>query len=113
MYRSGYPNKKNHNFLKKLGLKSILYASPRTPHPPSRARYLCPEDYSEVNVEFLKQHGIQLLHFGIAGNKEPFVDIPDEVIRDALVALLGAHHLPEATLRHCSLLAQMCAIIPS
>jgi len=40
-------------------------------------------------VEFLKQHGIQLLHFGIAGNKEPFVDIPDEVIRDALVALLG------------------------
>lgn len=42
-------------------------------------------------MEFLKQHGIQLLHFGIAGNKEPFVDIPDEVIRDALSALLGAH----------------------
>jgi hypothetical protein len=25
VYRSGYPNKKNHSFLKKLKLKSILY----------------------------------------------------------------------------------------
>jgi hypothetical protein len=35
-YRSGYPNKKNFPFLKKMGLKSILY--------------LCPEAYPDENL---------------------------------------------------------------
>ena len=56
-------------------------------------------------MEFLKQHGIQLLHFGIAGNKEPFVDIPDEVIRDALSALLGAQCMVGCSAELCD---QMC-----
>eukprot|EP01112_Ceratiomyxa_fruticulosa_P015011 TRINITY_DN4366_c0_g1_i1.p1 TRINITY_DN4366_c0_g1~~TRINITY_DN4366_c0_g1_i1.p1 ORF type:complete len:190 (+),score=27.10 TRINITY_DN4366_c0_g1_i1:749-1318(+) len=86
IYRSGYPNKKNHPFLKKLGLKSILY--------------LCPEEYSESNQHFLSKHGIKLLHYRIVGNKEPFVEIPDEIIRDALVDLLDVRNHP--LLIHCN-----------
>jgi len=86
VYRSGYPNKKNHPFLKKLGLKSILY--------------LCPEEYSETNQNFLRKHGIKLFHYRIVGNKEPFVDIPEEVIRDALVDLLDERNHP--ILIHCN-----------
>lgn len=54
-------------------------------------------------MEFVNKNNIKLFHFGIAGNKvvyinnwivfnynkEPFVDIPPNVIRDALVQLLG------------------------
>jgi len=86
IYRSGYPNKKNHPFLKKLGLKSILY--------------LCPEEYSETNQNFIRKHGIKLFHYRIVGNKEPFVDIPEEVIRDALVDLLDVRNHP--ILIHCN-----------
>jgi protein tyrosine/serine phosphatase len=85
VYRSGYPNKRNHAFLKKLKLKSILY--------------LCPEAYSEDNTEFIEKSGIRLLHFGINGNKEPFVDMPVDVIRQALREMLDVRNQP--LLIHC------------
>jgi tyrosine-protein phosphatase SIW14 len=75
VYRSGYPNKKNLPFLHKLRLRSVVY--------------LCPEPYPEANKEFMEKNGINIFHFGIEGNKEPFVDIPEDVIRDALKVLLG------------------------
>ncbi|KAF9118715.1 hypothetical protein BGW39_000927 [Mortierella sp. 14UC] len=59
IYRSSFPKKKNFSFLKKLGLKSILT--------------LILEDYPDQNVKFLKENDITLFQFGIAGNKEPFV----------------------------------------
>jgi tyrosine-protein phosphatase SIW14 len=37
----------------------------------------------------MEKNGITIFHFGIEGNKEPFVDIPEDVIRDALKVLLG------------------------
>jgi len=86
VYRSGYPNKKNHQFLRKLGLKSIIY--------------LCPEDYSQANMEFIQKHDIKLFHFGIEGNKEPFVDIPHDVISQTLVHVLDARNHP--ILIHCN-----------
>ena len=86
IYRSGYPNQKNHKFLSKLQLKSILY--------------LCPEDYSKENVAFARKHGINILHHGMQGNKEPFVDIPEEKIRAALLDLLDKRNHP--VLIHCN-----------
>ncbi|CAG8620124.1 5986_t:CDS:2 [Dentiscutata heterogama] len=59
VYRSSFPKKKNFPFLKKLGLKSILT--------------LILEDYPEQNKKFLEANNIKLFQFGIAGNKEPFV----------------------------------------
>ncbi|KAA8493843.1 putative tyrosine-protein phosphatase [Porphyridium purpureum] len=86
IYRSGYPNSKNHTFLNKLKLRTILY--------------LCPEDYMDANVEFCAQNGIKVFQYGIQGNKEPFVDIPEEAIRDALLVLLNQQNHP--VLIHCN-----------
>ncbi len=61
-------------------------------------RYLCPED--NRNIQFLQREGIKLFQFGIKGNKEPFVDIPQHVIRDALVKLLDVRNHP--ILIHCN-----------
>eukprot|EP00899_Mesostigma_viride_P003972 jgi/Mesvir1/13576/Mv02994-RA.1 len=63
-------------------------------------RYLCPEPYPDANREFVEKNKIQYFHFGIEGNKEPFVDIPEEVIRSALSVLLDPHNHP--ILIHCN-----------
>lgn len=56
LYRSGFPKKKNFAFLKKsLRLRSILT--------------LVLEDYPLANSEFNRVNGIQLLQFGVPGNK--------------------------------------------
>lgn len=86
IYRSGFPKKKNFPFLKKLGLKSVIY--------------LCLEEYPVANLEFLQSIGAKLHQFGVAGNKEPFVDIPESVIRAALSKLLDPANHP--ILIHCN-----------
>ncbi|KAI9989757.1 hypothetical protein PInf_020044 [Phytophthora infestans] len=87
LYRSGFPKKKNFAFLKKsLQLKSILT--------------LVLEDYPLANTEFNKMHGIKLLQFGVPGNKEPFVDIPEDGIVAALKAVLDKRNHP--MLIHCN-----------
>jgi|TARA_B100000524_G_C23594045_1_gene350102 tyrosine-protein phosphatase SIW14 len=70
VYRSSYPTKKNFPFLQQLGLRTLLF--------------LCPEEYHETHRDFLAEQGIALLQFGVNGNKEPFDEIPEAVIRDAL-----------------------------
>ena len=86
VFRSGYPSKKNFPFLKKIGLKSIVY--------------LAPEEYAHANQEFARANGITIYQFGVEGNKEPFVDIPEEVIRAALVVILDRRNHP--LLIHCN-----------
>ncbi|KAF9172174.1 Tyrosine-protein phosphatase dsp1 [Mortierella sp. AD011] len=86
IYRSSFPKKKNFSFLKKLGLKSILT--------------LILEDYPDQNMKFLKENNVKLFQFGIAGNKEPFVQIPDDKICDALAVLLDRRNHP--ILIHCN-----------
>lgn len=65
VFRSGYPKMMNHSFLKALKLRTIMF--------------LCPEDCEEDNLVFCKQNDIEILQFGIQGNKEPFTDIPEPV----------------------------------
>lgn len=86
IYRSGFPKKKNFPFLKRLGLKSILY--------------LCPEEYPKNNIEFLESIGAKLLQYGVQGNKEPFVEIPEEVFIEALKAVFTPANHP--MLIHCN-----------
>ncbi|KAF0739866.1 hypothetical protein Ae201684P_016527 [Aphanomyces euteiches] len=86
LYRSGFPKKKNFTFLRTLGLKSILT--------------LVLEDYPLANTEFNKMHNITLLQFGVPGNKEPFVDIPEKGIAAALSAVLDQRNHP--MLIHCN-----------
>ncbi|KXS14157.1 protein-tyrosine phosphatase [Gonapodya prolifera JEL478] len=93
VYRSAFPKKKNFPFMKKLGLKSVLT--------------LILEDYPEQNLKFLDDNGIKLFQFGVAGNKanllclqEPFVDIPEAVISDAITVILDRRNHP--ILIHCN-----------
>ncbi|KAG2289227.1 hypothetical protein Bca52824_048831 [Brassica carinata] len=86
IFRSGFPDVSNFSFLKTLGLRSIIS--------------LCPEAYPENNMQFLKSNGIKLFQFGIKGYKEPFVNIPDHKIREALKVLLDEKNHP--LLIHCN-----------
>lgn len=85
IYRSGYPSRKNFRFLQKIGIRSILC--------------LTPEKYADNNMEFARQNGVRVLQYGIEGNKEPFVHIPEEVVRRAVVQVLNTMNQP--VLIHC------------
>lgn len=86
IYRSGMPKKRNFPFLQKLQLKSILT--------------LILEDYPTQNQIFLEANGIRLYQFGVAGNKEPFADISEKVMSEALRALMDPQNHP--ILVHCN-----------
>ncbi|KAK4052169.1 tyrosine-protein phosphatase siw14 [Microbotryomycetes sp. JL201] len=86
LYRSSFPKRKNFPFLKSLGLKSVLT--------------LILEEYPEQNLQFLEQEGIKFFQFGIPGNKEPFVQIPEDKITAALTVILDVRNHP--MLIHCN-----------
>lgn len=86
IYRSAFPKKRNFSFLKRLGLKSILT--------------LILEDYPEQNMKYMEENDIRLFQFGVPGNKEPFVDIPEDIIRGALSVILDKRNHP--LLIHCN-----------
>ncbi|KAJ6390241.1 hypothetical protein OIU77_024459 [Salix suchowensis] len=85
IFRSGFPDSPNFSFLQTLGLRSIIC--------------LCPEPYTEATTEFLKDGGIRLYQFGIESYKEPFVNIPQDTIREALQVVLDVKNHP--ILIHC------------
>ena len=62
--------------------------------------YLCEESYPEQNTIFLEQHGISLYHCGTGGNREPFQQIPAELMRAALQIILDPRTRP--ILIHCN-----------
>lgn len=103
--RCGFPKKRNFKFLETLQLKTVLT--------------LVLEDYPEANLEWCQQQDIQFMvslerlpathcseqadisqQFGIPGNKEPFDNIPEDVIASALVAILDRRNHP--ILIHCN-----------
>ncbi|KAG8640559.1 tyrosine-protein phosphatase DSP1 isoform X2 [Manihot esculenta] len=85
IFRSGFPDSANFSFLQTLGLRSIIC--------------LCPEPYPEANTDFLMANGIRLFQLGIEGYKEPFVNIPEDTIREALKVVLDVRNHP--VLIHC------------
>jgi tyrosine-protein phosphatase SIW14 len=97
LYRSSFPQKENFAFLRKLGLKSVLYAP--FGHVLT-CRTLVQEPYPSENLAFLESAGIQFFQFPIPGNKEPFVVIPDVSIIGALETILDKRNHP--ILVHCN-----------
>ncbi|KAL3604925.1 hypothetical protein D5086_005784 [Populus alba] len=85
IFRSGFPDSANFSFLQTLGLRSIIC--------------LCPEPYTEATTEFLRDGGMRLYQFGIESYKEPFVNIPQDTIREALQVVLDVKNHP--ILIHC------------
>ena len=87
IYRSSFPRIENFDFLlKRLKLKSILV--------------LIPEEYPIENLEFMKQSNIKLFQVGMSGNKEPFVNIPSNLLTKALEIVLNPENQP--ILIHCN-----------
>ncbi|MCO5598624.1 hypothetical protein L7F22_052721 [Adiantum nelumboides] len=86
VYRSSFPKKRHFPFLRTLGLKSVLT--------------LILEEYPEQNMQFLDQNGVTFFQFGIPGNKEPFVQIPQDKITAALVTIMDRRNHP--MLIHCN-----------
>ncbi|GFZ52345.1 Tyrosine-protein phosphatase SIW14 [Saitozyma sp. JCM 24511] len=86
VYRCGFPKKRNFRFMETLQLKTVLT--------------LVLEDYPEANLRWCQSQDIQFMQFGIPGNKEPFDNIPEDVICSALVAILDKRNHP--VLIHCN-----------
>ncbi|KAM3290019.1 tyrosine-protein phosphatase DSP3 isoform X1 [Capsicum chacoense] len=84
IYRSGFPQPSNFPFLHSLSLRSIIY--------------LCPEPYSEENLEFLRTNNIKLFKFGIDGTKEPSA-MSSSAITEALKVITDVRNHP--VLIHC------------
>jgi tyrosine-protein phosphatase SIW14 len=80
IYRGSYPNFRNFSFLRTLHLRSILF--------------LCPEDYSPMNKDFLEQSKITLINVPMEGNKEPFKMIEPELVHQALAYITDARNHP-------------------
>ncbi|AET38826.1 putative tyrosine protein phosphatase SIW14 Ecym_3336 [Eremothecium cymbalariae DBVPG len=87
IYRSSFPRLENFQFLKeRIKLKSILV--------------LIPEEYPQENLDFMCGAEIQLFQVGMSGNKEPFVNIPSNLLTKALqIAINPANH---PILIHCN-----------
>ncbi|CCD25853.2 putative tyrosine protein phosphatase SIW14 NDAI_0G00770 [Naumovozyma dairenensis CBS 421] len=87
IYRSSFPRIENFPFLKKrLKLKSIIV--------------LIPEEYPQENFDFLEESNIKLFQVGMSGNKEPFVNIPSDLLTNALEIVLNPANQP--ILIHCN-----------
>ncbi|KAJ3099867.1 hypothetical protein HDU97_002696 [Phlyctochytrium planicorne] len=63
-------------------------------------QYICSDEESEDNTKFFKENGIKLVHYRIKGNKEPFGEIEQSDIADALVHVLDRRNHP--MLIHCN-----------
>lgn len=87
IYRSSFPRPENFEFLQhRIKLKSIMV--------------LIPEEYPQENLEFMAQAGIKLFQIGMSGNKEPFVNIPSDVLTSALEVAINPENHP--LLIHCN-----------
>lgn len=87
IYRSSFPRIENFQFLKeRLKLKSILV--------------LIPEEYPVENITFMQDSGIELYQVGMSGNKEPFVNLPSDMLTKALEIVLNPANQP--ILIHCN-----------
>lgn len=87
IYRSSFPRIENFPFLqKRLRLKSILV--------------LIPEEYPPENQEFLGNTKIRLFQVAMSGNKEPFVNIPSDLLTKALEIVIDPANQP--ILIHCN-----------
>jgi tyrosine-protein phosphatase SIW14 len=86
IYRSGHPNPKNYKFLKKLGLKTILFMSK--------------EDYPKEMLSWLEENQITFYQYRTAGNKEPFTEMDPKQIAQILGMMLDTRNHP--ILVHCN-----------
>ncbi|PVV04226.1 hypothetical protein BB560_001272 [Smittium megazygosporum] len=79
IYRSGFPNVKNHKFLTSLGLRKIIY--------------VYKGDCMEQHLQFCNENGIEFLHFKLEANKETFEEMDKAVVAKVLDEILALESL--------------------
>ena len=80
VYRSGFPTLRNLQFLKRLGLKTMI----KLDH----------DEYHEDMLEWIAECGIEVIKCGVKANKEPFIIADAEEICKALRVLLDPARHP-------------------
>ncbi|KAJ1904001.1 tyrosine-protein phosphatase siw14, partial [Tieghemiomyces parasiticus] len=86
IYRSGHPNSRNHAFLLKLGIRTVIYMNEDDPQP--------------EHVQFVKDNAIGFHHFRTKANKEPYTEINPQDIVSILKVATDTRHYP--VLIHCN-----------
>lgn len=86
IYRSGHPNERNFEFLRRLNLTSILY--------------LGTEDYRPHMTTWASTHNITTFHLRLAINKEPTAEMDERDVVKALQIILRPENWP--ILIHCN-----------
>ncbi|TKY84673.1 hypothetical protein EX895_006575 [Sporisorium graminicola] len=86
IYRSGHPNERNFEFLRRLNLKSVLY--------------LGTEDYRANMTSWTASQNIQTFHLRLAINKEPTAEMDEADVVKALQLILRPENWP--ILIHCN-----------
>lgn len=86
IYRSGHPNERNFEFLRRLNLKSVLY--------------LGTEDYRSNMTNWTASQNIQTFHLRLAINKEPTAEMDEGDVVKALQLILKPENWP--ILIHCN-----------
>jgi len=82
VYRSGYPNRKNFEFLENLKLKSVMYIGtlPKKEHDLA---------FHRENLRFYDKSKIRFLHLNVGENREPFLQMDHNVVCQVMEVLLG------------------------
>lgn len=70
-------------------------------------RYFAKEDYPPEMRHFIEHEGIELIHYRMEGNKEPFIEISHDDISHALVKLLDERSHPGMCRRKQSVCAPL------
>ncbi|KAJ1659168.1 tyrosine-protein phosphatase siw14 [Dispira simplex] len=86
IYRSGHPNPRNHAFLLKLGIRTIVYMNEDDPQP--------------SHIDFVKTHRIAFHHYRVGANKEPSIETDAQAVAAILGILTDTRRYP--ILVHCN-----------
>lgn len=86
IYRSGHPNERNFEFLRRLNLKSVLY--------------LGTEDYRSNMTSWTSSQNITTFHLRLTINKEPLAEMDQSDVIKALKIILTPSNWP--ILIHCN-----------
>ncbi|GAA94466.1 uncharacterized protein L969DRAFT_97328 [Mixia osmundae IAM 14324] len=99
VFRSGHPNRQNFEFLDTLGLRSIMY--------------LADETYRSDTSNWATARGLKIMHFRMEQIKEPWGEIDEAMMAEAVSFCLDTRNLP--LLVHCnkgkSRVGLLCAIL--
>ena len=88
VYRSAFPRGKNQSFLLRLGIKTIIP--------------LVPEEYPVAMADFCARNNIKLVDIcGTDGNKWPFKEIDEEVLKRALFYVMHTNDKQGYEYRPC------------